>query len=187
MLLAQLAANAKADRYQDPTNWYRMYQQVLESIGWVVQASTTMARYRPPGTRFTIATVITDLFRRKVGQEELSLITETLNAFKRDPSGPGQFVFECPSHAGGIGNFQFGLATEEDENLILQLGRFAFETSVHITRLAFDEFPVDAKFQAGYLALMLNEQSYKTVRAAIAAKLGSRLTGSVVQLELAPD
>ena len=28
--------------------------------------------------------------------------------------GASQVVFECPSHSGGIGNFQVALATEED-------------------------------------------------------------------------
>lgn len=186
MLLAQLAANAQADRHKDPVNWYRAYQQTLESIGWVVQTSTTLSRYLPPGTRFTIANVITDLFRHKVGPEELSLVTETLNAFKRDPGGPGQFVFECPSHAGGIGNFQFGLATEEDNTVSLQLGRFAFTVATHVTRLAFEEFPTEAKFQVGFTALTLNEQVYGGLRAAVAAKVAGRFTGSVAQLELTP-
>lgn len=186
LLLSQLAANAKFDRHKDPMNWYKVYQQTLETIGWVIQTSTTMLRYLPPGTRFTISKVITDLFQRKVAEEELSLVTRTLNAFKRDPGGSAQFVFECPSHSGGIGNFQFGLATEENGAASLQLGYFSFSTTTHITRLAFEEFPTDAKFQVGFVALTLNEQVYQGVRSVVSAKVASRFAGSTAQLELTP-
>jgi hypothetical protein len=186
LLLAQLAASAKSDRHKDPTNWYKVYQQTLETMGWVIQTSTTMSRYLPQGTRFTISKVITDLFQRKVAEEDLSLVTKTLNAFKRDPGGLAQFVFECPSHSGGIGNFQFGLATEEESAVNLQLGYFAFSSTTHVTRLAFEEFPTDAKFQVGFVALTLNEQVYQGIRSAVSAKVASRFAGSTAQLELAP-
>ncbi|KAM3093838.1 hypothetical protein ACKFKF_28435 [Phormidesmis sp. 146-12] len=186
LLLAQLAASAKSDRHKDPMNWYKVYQQTLETIGWVIQTSTTMLRYLPPGTRFTISKVVTDLFQRKVAEENLSLVTRTLNAFKRDPGNSAQFVFECPSHSGGIGNFQFGLATEEDGAASLQLGYFAFSTTAHVTRLAFEEFPTDAKFQVGFVALTLNEQVYQSVRSTVSAKVASRFAGSTAQIELAP-
>lgn len=184
LLLAQLAASAKADRHKDPMNWYKVYQQTLETIGWVIQTSTTMSRYLPQGTRFTISTVITDLFQRKVVEEDLSLVKRTLNSFKRDPGGPAQFVFECPSHSGGIGNFQFGLATEEDGTVTLQLGCFTFNVAAHVTRLAFEEFPTDAKFQVGFVALTLNEQVYQSVRSTVSAKVASRFAGATAQIEL---
>jgi hypothetical protein len=184
LLLAQLAASAKFDRHRDPVNWYKVYQQTLESIGWVVQTSTAMSRYLPPGTRFTMANVITDLFRRKIDEKEFSLVTRTLNAFNRDPKGEGQFVFECPSHSGGIGNFQFGLGTEENDDTNLQLGYFSFATTKHVSRLAFEEFPLDAKFSMGFVALTLNEQVYKGVRSAVTAKIASRFEGLTAQLSL---
>ena len=184
LLLAQLAANANSDRHKDPVNWYQAYQRTLEQVGWVVEASTTMTRYLPPGTRFTVPMVINDLFKKRVLPEELSLITKTLNSFNREAGGPAQFVFECPSHAGGIGNFQFGLAAEEDGVVSLQLGRFSFTTTAHVTRLTLEEFPLDAEFRAGFTAMSLNEQMYAVVRDAIAKKLEGRFVGSVALLEL---
>jgi hypothetical protein len=184
MLLATLAASAKADRHKDPLNWYKIYEQTLASIGWVVQTSTTMSRYLPPGIRFSIFNVISDLFRPKIAPEEFSIITETLNSFKRDSSGASQFMFECPSHSGGIGNFQFGMATEEGGNVSLQLGRFTFTTAAQVTRLAAEEFPMDATFKNGFTALTLDEQVYRSVRTAVASKVASRFSGSVAQLEL---
>jgi hypothetical protein len=186
LLLAQLAANAKANRYSDTLNWYRAYQSTLESVGWIVSASTGFTRFIPQVSRYTISTVITDLFRPKATPEELSLVNSTLAAFIRDPTAPGQFIWECPSHSGGIGNFQFALAAEEeDDNIVtLQLGRFTFEVPVHVTRLAFEEFGTDAKFSTSYVAMTLNEQVFSSIRNAITAKLASRFDGSVAEIEL---
>jgi hypothetical protein len=182
LLLAQLAANPKADRHKDPTNWYKTYQQTLEQVGWVVQGSFAMSRHLSPGTRFTMSDAVTDQFRRRLGAGDLPLVTDVLNAFKDDRTSPGQFVFECPSHQGGIGNFQFALATEEDGNLSLHIGRFTFNVPNHVTRLAFEEFPPDAQFQAGFTSMALNEQVYGGVRNAITTKLGSRLQAQVAML-----
>jgi hypothetical protein len=131
--------------------------------------------------------VINDLFKQRVLPEDLSLIVRTLNAFKQEASIPAQFVFECPSHAGGIGNFQFALVTEEDGTVSLQLGRFSFTSNAHITRLMFEEFPTDTQFQAGFTAMTLNDQMYAQLRNTIAKKLESRFEASTALLELDYD
>ena len=184
MLLAQLAANVKADRHKDPLNWYKSYQSTFEQIGWVVSASTNFTRYLPQTSRYTVATVITDLFRRKTLPEELSLVTRTLAGFRRDEAAPAQVVWECPSHAGGIGNFQFGLATEEEDTVTLRLGRFTFEAPAQVTRLALEEFGSDTKFLNSFVAMTLNEEVFAQLRGSIAQKLESRLGGSVAMVEL---
>jgi hypothetical protein len=184
LLLAQLAANPKASRHKDPLTWYKTYQSTLEETGWVASASTSFTRYLSPVSRYRISSVITDLFRGKTTPEELSLVSRTLSAFMRDQAAPAQFVWECPSHSGGIGNFQFGLATEEDNIVTLQLGRFAFEAPAHVTRLAFEEFGKDTKFLSSYVAMTLNEELFARLRNAIAEKLESRFSGSVAQVEL---
>lgn len=188
VLLAQLAASAKADRHKDPANWYKVHQSTLEQIAWVVSASTSFVRYLPQTSRYTMSTVVTDLYRPKTTQEELSLISRTLSAFVRDQGAPAQFVWECPSHSGGIGNFQFGLVTEGDDNTVtLKLGRFSFKTPTHVTRLAFEEFDKDAKFLSSYAAMTMNEEVFAQLRSAIAKKLENRFSGSVAQITLSSD
>jgi hypothetical protein len=188
LLLAQLAANAKASRHKDPLNWYKAYQSTFESIGWVAFASTNFTRYIPPVGRYTIAAVIRDVLRTKTTPEEFELVNSTLSAFARDESAPAQFVWECPSHSGGIGNFQVGLATEEDNGTVtLQLGRFAFETTAQVIRLAFEEFGRDAKFQTSYVAMTLDEEVFARLRTAIEKKLESRFNTSVARIDLSPE
>jgi hypothetical protein len=185
VLLAQLAATAKWDRDKDPANWYKTYQSTLEQIGWVVSASTAFTRYVSTTSRYTISTVITDTFRRRTTPQELALVTRTLDAFTRDQGSPAQFVWECPSHSGGIGNFQFGLVEEEDNGTVsVQLGRFTFDAKVHVTRLAFEEFRDNTNFRTSYVAMTLNEDVFGPLRDAITKKLESRYSGSVAPIEL---
>lgn len=186
MLLAQLAANAKASRFREFANWYKAYQSTLESIGWVVSGSTSFSRYISPVSRFTIAPVIRENFRLRTTPEELRLINRTIAAFVDDPGAPGQFIWECPSHSGGLGNFQIGLATEEDEALTLQLGRFILETPEHVVRLAFQEFGREAKFMTSHVSMTLNEDFFSRIRREIENKLKGRYEVSVSQLDL-PD
>lgn len=183
MLFAQLAASAKANRHQDPTAWYKTYQSTLETIGWIVTFSASFTRYLPQVTRYTISNVILDLFRPRTTPEELLLIRRTLAALNSEAAAAGQLTWECPSHTGGIGNFQFGLASEEDNVLTLRLGRFTFEVPKHVTRLALEEFGSEAKFNTSPVDMTLNEQVYAQVRRTVATRLESRM-GLIAQLAL---
>lgn len=185
LLLAQLAANAKAERHRDPVAWFAAYRSVIEQTAWVVEASSTSTRYLPQVSRFSAATVVNDEFRRKVTPEELAYVTATVNTYRSDLNGVSQLVFECPSHSGGIGNFQVALAAEEDGVLSLRIAQMSFNAPQHVTRLMLEEFTSTAKFQVAFLALTQNEELYAKVRSAIAGKVETRFPGSVALLELA--
>jgi hypothetical protein len=184
LLLAQLAANSNAERHRDPTNWQRSYFQTLSTIGWAAIANVPTTPYQSQGTPFTIATVVSDLFRPRVAAEYFSVVVSTLNAFRRDVGG--QVVFECPSHSGGLGNFQFVLLTEEDADTAMLIARISFSTAAHVTRLAVEEFSTSATFNVGLTTLLLNEGVYRQVRSAVAQKVANRIAGAVVQLEMSP-
>lgn len=184
LLLAQLAANAKADRQMEPAAWFRAYRAVLEQVAWVVEASSAAARYLAPVASFTISTVICDTFRAKLTPEQLNLVTVALNAFRSDRNGGAQVAFECPSHSGGLGNFQVALAAEEEGTVNVRLAQISFSAPQHVIRLMQEEFTSSAQFRVGFLALSINEQVFATLRPAITSKLGDRLQGAVVRLLL---
>jgi len=185
LLLAQLAANAKANRFKDPLTWYRTYQSTLESIGWVAFSDTSFTRYVPQLNRYSLTRVVEDTLRVRTSPDELDLLDDVLLAFTHDDGGPAQFVWECPSHSGGIGNFQIAVATEEENGTVtVQVGRYTFESPVHVTRLAREEFGRDAKFSSAYLAMTLNEQVFAGLRAAVEQKLENRYDALVAQIGL---
>ncbi|MFF7971424.1 hypothetical protein [Streptomyces sp. NPDC007905] len=185
LLLAQLAATAKADRFTDPAGWYKHHQSALEQIGWVTSQSDAFTVYDPSKVPYTITTVVTDLMEPVATADESALVRRTLRSFT-DSSESAQFVWECPSHAGGKGNFQFALASgESDESgVMLRVGRFSFSTKKYVTRLGKELFESDAHFQKSLVTLVLTERVHARLREAIAAKLGNRAEGMVAGISL---
>ena len=184
LLLAQLAANAKAERHKDPAGWFAAYRGVLEQAAWVVEASSSAVRYLPPVATFTISTVVDDAFRPKVLAEELAFVAAAVNAFRSEENRAAQLVFECPSHSGGIGNFQVVLAAEEDGTVSMRLAQISFNAPQHVVRLTSEEFTKTAQFRVGFLALTMNEEVFARLRPTIAAKLKDRLSGTIAPLQL---
>lgn len=184
LLLAQLAASAKADRHGDSAGWYRIYQQTLESVGWVTSVQATQNRYLPStNQRYTILDVVTDLFRRKTLDEPL--VSTMLQAFRADDQTRAQYVFEGPSHSGGQGNFQVAAAQEGDQGLSLHTGRFVFSVPGYIPRILTQQFnTAEARFSSGYTFATLNQLEYAKIRDAIRAKLGDRLEVATQQFSL---
>jgi len=186
LLLAQLAANAKANRFREALNWYKTYQSTLESVGWVVSGSASFKQFNSPVGQFTLGSVISDCFRLSVTPEELQLVNRTFRAFVRDPASPAQFIWECPSHSGGLGNFQVGLSSETDV-VMLHLGRFVLDTPQRVVRLALEEFGHNSKFTMSFASMTLNEGFFAQLRTEIEKKLDGRFDASVAPIELPPS
>ncbi|GAA2670037.1 hypothetical protein [Actinoplanes palleronii] len=180
LLLAQLAANAKADRHRDATTWYGTYQKTLEQVGWVVSASSRSSRFRASTAHFTIGDVAADSFKERNEPGETAAVAGAFQSFAANPGLAANLVFECPSHSGGIGNLQVALADEVANGTVgLQVLGVTFETPEYVARLVTHDFGEQAKIQVSYTASTLNEQTFGKVRAAIDKKLAGRFDASV--------
>lgn len=186
LLFAQLVAGGKADRYKDPVNWYSAYQTALQQLAWIVQASSTTSRYLSPTPKFTVSSVVSDLLRPRVSSTELALVANALNAYRGDAGGLAQLVFECPSHAGGLGNFQFALITEDEDNgtVVLRIVQVSFNAPQHVTRLMTEEFTSTAQFQAGFVAMTLDEKTFGSLRSSLTKRLEPWFASMVAPLQL---
>jgi len=184
VLLSQLAATRQHDRHRDAENWYTLYGTTLEQVGWGVNDQTGFSRFLPPASRFTAPSTVVELLERICSEQETMVVETALNALKQlDDRDRAALLFECESHAGGIGNFQVAAVSESDNNVIMKLGRFRFNTSAGVTRLLLVEFPSDdTEFLRGSQILQLNEAVYSRVRNAIAQKLGDRAETYIIQL-----
>lgn len=180
LLLAQLAANAKADRYKQPSPWFAAYKGVLEQIGWVVEGSTTVARYLPQTSKYTVETVVNDLFRPRVTPADLSRVNSTLTALRSDQGSNARDLLECPSHSGGLGNFQTVLALSDDvDQLEICLSQVTFNVPAHVTRMLSVEFSNVAQVQFSFTTLRQNAQIYSRVRGAVSEKVKDRFSSAV--------
>jgi hypothetical protein len=183
LLLAQLAANAKADRHRDTGTWYGVYQKTLDQVGWVVFASSRFSRYRASVAHFTIGDVAADVLDERNSPEEVATVAGAFRDFAADPGLAAHLVFECPSHSGGIGNFQVAMAGEASNGTVtLQVLGVTFETPEYVGRLVTHDFGEQSKIQVSYTASTLNEATFGKVRSAIEAKLASRFDASVATI-----
>jgi hypothetical protein len=186
LLFAQLVAGGKAQRHTAPVEWYAAYQAALEKIAWVVRASTTTQRYLSPTPKFTVAALAGDVLRSRLSTTERATMTDLFTAYQSDAGGLAQVVFECPSHSGGLGNFQVALATEDEEGdgLVLRILRVICNVPKHVVRVMNEEFTSDASVQVGFVAMTLNEEVFSQLRSSLNKRLQSWLTTSVAPLHL---
>jgi hypothetical protein len=122
---------------------------VLEQAAWVVEASSSATRYLPPFATFTISTAVDDTFRPKVLAEELAFVSASVNAFRSEQNSRAQLVFECPSHSGGIGNFQIVLAAEQDGTVMMRLAQIR-HCQLNSLRLPIQQLRTDLGMDVGY-------------------------------------
>lgn len=182
LLLAQLAANARANRFREALKWYKRYDDTLENIGWVVSSANSFTSYHSPTATFTVIDVVNDALARRLTSDEVSLCETTLQRFAGDPQGTAQHVWECPSHSGGIGNFQAAFVTAADETVSMDLVKVHFDGPSHTTQLAVERFASSTRFSTSYTRMTLNQQTFDRLRPAIKTKLEGRYEALVVPI-----
>jgi len=182
LLVAQLAAGVKADRYRDVTGWMRQYLSVLEQIAWVTTTAYAATRYLPQVPKFDAATLIQDTFRRKLGDCPKE-VSDVLAAYKGS-DGAAQVVFECPSHSGGLANYQVVHVTEDDGgDITLWMASTSLNAPQHVVRLFEADLPAGTQIQVGWVVLTLDESVFARLRSSLDGKLQGRYEPSVVPLQ----
>jgi len=181
LLLAQLGASAKVDRLKDPSNWMRQYLSILEQIAWVTTTAYSATKYLPQVSSFGAAALIQDTFRRKLLDYPAEVST-TLAAYRSD-TGSAQVVFECPSHSGGLANFQVAYVTEDGEgDVVMWVASASFNAPQHFVQLFEGDLPPGTQAQVGWTVLRLNESVFSKLRSSLDTKLQGRYATSVVGL-----
>lgn len=184
-LLAQLAANKKFDREQNPVEWYKFYVNVLENIGWVIQ-QWDFTRFKASGSTFTVESVIADVLAAIATGDDKKIVEETINAVKALDKGDGRLViWDQNSTSLNKGNFQISACSESDGVLVMKLGAFHFNTSETVTGVLWFQFSTsNTEFFKGGQTVNLNEEVYAQVREAVLTKLGKNAQDFVGNLDI---
>ncbi|MFE0106449.1 hypothetical protein [Streptomyces sp. NPDC059009] len=185
-LLAQLAANKKFDREKDTARWYGFYRSVLEQVGWVVP-SFSFARLSAAGSRFTVDRAAIALLQAIATGREVAVAKAAIAALNALTDRDRRVVlFESSSHSANLGNFQIAACgVSAGDTVVMKIGAFHFQTNERVTRVLFFSFPraSTTMYQAGQ-TLVLNEDVYAQVRAAVIAKLGDKANQFIDELEI---
>jgi hypothetical protein len=186
-LLAQLAANAKFHRMQQPVEWSNAYGTILMNIAWVVP-SFSFRNLSTSAHRFTIDQVILKLVRSFLTEDQISNLTAVMDAMKALESEDRRFViFERNAKSQSDGNFQFNsVGVSSGGTLSMKFNAYAFDTNTNVTNILWFSFSGNStKLKVSQSTFVLNEQVYARIRDAVVNKLGNRAIDYIGGLELA--
>jgi hypothetical protein len=186
-LLAQLAANAKFNRTSQPVEWSNQYGTVLMNIAWVVPTFQFRGMHTS-AQRFTMDQVVLKLVQSLLTADQISKLTETMNAMKALEDHDRRFViFQRNSTSQSDGNFQVNsVGASADGTLSMKFNAYAFDTNTSVTNVLWFSFSGNStSLKVSSSTFVLNEQVYARLRDPILNKLGSRGVDYIGGLELA--
>lgn len=176
MLLAQLAANRRFDKYADPIGYAKFYGSVLENVGWVIP-QFQFRSLRSNQARFTMDSVILRLFKGLLSGDELETVQAAMDAVKALDEGDRRLrIFSQNAAQGAAGNFQMSnVGVSSGGTLSMKLGAFQFNTSSSVTNILWWSFSGnETSMKVMSTTFVLNEQVYGRIRDAVLNKLGTR-------------
>jgi hypothetical protein len=185
-LLAQLAANARFDRFLQPVEWSQAYGTVLMNLAWVVP-TLSFRNLRTSAQRFTIDQVILKLVQNFLTQDQISNLTLVMEAMKSLEAEDRRFViFERNANRQSDGNFQVNsVGTSADGTLSMKFNAYAFDTNTTVTNVLWFSFSGNSTaLKVSQSTFVLNEQVYVRIRDAVVDKLGARALDYIGGLEL---
>jgi hypothetical protein len=188
-LLAQLAANTRANRRRQPVQWSNAYTEILMNTAWVMP-NFQFRDISSSANSFTIDRAVLQLLRGILTGSEMEIARQAIEAVKALEDEDRRFViFERTAVENNVGNFQLDTCgVSQGGSVTMKLGAFGFQTRSNVTRLLWFSFPgVHTRIQAGRNSLVLNDQVYDRLRDAILNKLGDRGLAYVGGLVLSED
>lgn len=185
-LLAQLAANKKFDREKNTTDWYAYYRNVLENVGWVVQAFQ-FDKYNVGGASVTVDKIVLDVLAAIATGNDLAVITTTLNAVKNlSKSNDNRIVlFDHASHGASNGNFQISSCAESGGQVAMKIGAFYFSSNQNVERFLWFNFSSsNSTIYKGAQDMTLNGKVFEQARTTVVTKLGDNAKNFVANLDI---
>ncbi len=184
-LLAQLAANKKFNREEKPEEWYKFYSNVLENVGWVLQAFD-FNKYNASSASFETSKMILDVVAALCTGNELLIVRSTikaLNDLKTDDKRVK--LFEQTSHTLKKGNFQIAVCSQENKQITMKIGCFYFSTAENVVRVLWHKFESGkTDMYQGAQVITLNTDTYSHVRDSVIKKLGNNAAKFIDELEI---
>jgi hypothetical protein len=174
VLLAQLAANKKHDRYAEPEAWYKSYHQILSTIGWVGQQDT-FKEYKTTALKINVEKAVLEILGSlALGATAIALVTQALSALGNLSKHDSTFVlWDQSSHSLTTGNFQIAASEKSGTDVVLHLGTFYFTATQTDTHFLFFDFSTDdIRLSNSAMTMTLNKDLYAHVRNSVIRKLG---------------
>lgn len=185
-LFAQLASDYAFNRQTQPMEWYDNYVDVLSQIGWN-RPGFNFSTYTSSGTTVKMDEAVLTIIAGMATGNEIAMINATMESLKELSDDSKQMtVWDSKSSDGAKGNFQILPCTREDNgDVAMILTGMQFTAKHSEKRFLWFSWKSDSiDIEQAAARFVLNEDVYKTVRAAILEKLGERATKYVAEIPL---
>jgi hypothetical protein len=173
ILLAQLAADKKFDRYNQVIDWYKFYCEVLTNIGWPT-GNFEFTKYNEGGSQVEVDKVVIQILMALAGGVASAALLATIKALGDLPGDDRKFVlFSQRSQHLNSANFQISRVVETNGILQVNMGVAHFKSEqkqVRFLWFSFDSSKIE--LYKGGQNILLSEDTYSKVRKAIKEKLG---------------
>jgi hypothetical protein len=184
-LLAQLHADKRFHRFDQPLEWYDAYRGVLGNVGWVIQQWVFQKDTSKTFT-ITMSEEILKALERVLTKGEFRVVSAAMDALRALSDGSGRLVlFDSESSSGSNGAFQISAASETGGRVAMTLGAYHFTSTQSEKRFLWFPFKsVDTNFFHAQQSVTLNKGQYDTVRQDIINKLGAAAKQFVASLDI---
>jgi len=189
-LFAQLAANARYNRTEDPFNWSNYYADVLGNIGMVHQNSQ-FRRFESSQARFTMDDVVLKMLAAVLTEDAKETLQQSIEAVKelRDDSG-ALVIFERNSHTVNNGNFMIEPCVVSPGGVVMMtLGSFVFKATESVTKVLWFSFRggPNTKVAINRNLCAFNQNVFGQIRDTIMSRVVGHITDYVRTIPLAEE
>lgn len=175
VLLAQLVANKRASAHLAPVGWYAKYVEVLQNVGWVMQAGA-WSDYTTQGMTSEVHEKIIEVLTVTLGPSAagMAIVKSALDALAAMKEGGSWFtIFSREAQHAKIARFQVGLVeTGANDDVFVSLLACLIEAKKAITQVLFFKFREEqASFSASNSKVSINRPSLTDLGPVIRAKV----------------
>lgn len=184
LLLAQRAATKAFPDDDQVADWHKKYFEVLSNLGWVLEGKEFQVFQSKSGL-FEIDNALLEILTAALTGNQLAIALKAIQSLKTLGDGDKRFkFFEQNTHSMQKGNFQLGVATEENGTVSLSSMSFILNSKQNITKiLFFSTNKGDTEFKYCLTKATLNDAQYNQARDLVKSKLGD-VTSFVAALEI---
>lgn len=174
-LLAQRAASKKYDRIEKPDDWFGMFKQIMQTVGWVLQ-DFTFEPFKASKSTFQLSPDVLQSVLAAATQSHLEFAVSASKSLEAlSDVDERVLLFEAVTHSKKKGTGQIGVAYIQSDEVVMHLGSFEYTTDSDITRsLSFAFDSTHSTCTVAQQKMKLNEDVFGRIREEIVTKLGNQ-------------
>ncbi|WP_157378178.1 hypothetical protein [Burkholderia ubonensis] len=185
-LLAQLVADKRLSRFDDPRAWYGAYGDVLANLAWRADG-LNFKNLRPSSDTFLVKEIVLDEMRRVLSREQERRVEDAIDTLALLPDDEKPVVvFQQFNHvnqenqatSSGIVNIQFSYSDQSRDGGVFCTSIYMFFGIACVVdnpiREQFQTNLLDGSIHIARVSSTLNEDIYNRIRDDVIKKLGEK-------------